>query len=62
MIETCSRRSLSFQTFKAKHNTENLLSLNTTTVLNNPKGRTRNMFKNTNTLKCYLSDEPARGF
>ena len=37
-------------------------SLNTTTVFNIPNDRTRNNLKNRKTLKCYSSDEPARGF
>ena len=36
--------------------------INNTTVLNISNDRERNNMKNTNTLKCYSSDEPARGF
>ena len=48
---------------QAKHNPQyDFLSLNTTTVLNNSNNRTRYKLKNTNTLKFYWSNEPARGF
>ena len=55
--------TLSFENFQGKNNPwNNFFSLNTMSVLNIPQDRKRNNLNNTNTLKCYFSDEPARGF
>ena len=40
----------------------NFFSLNTATELNIPNDRKISNLANTNTLKCFLSDEPARRF
>ena len=55
--------TLSFENFQGKNNPwNNFFSLNTMSVLDIPQDRKRNNLNNTNTLKCYFSDEPARGF
>ena len=62
-VETCPRRSPSFENFLGKKNSlDNFFSLHTTTVLNIPNDSKRSNLKDTNIMKCYSSDEPARGF
>ena len=59
-VETFSCRSLSFENFLGK--TKSVRCIIFPWHHDVPNDRTRNNLNNINSLKCYSSDEPARGF